>query len=44
MAARNQLEEMRSQLPGGGGPGPGAGMPGGPGGPEIGDPRPGTYL
>lgn len=46
MAARNQLEEMRRQLPGGGGPGPGPGAPGGPGGggPELGDARPGTYL
>jgi hypothetical protein len=35
MAARQQLEKMRGQLP----PGPGAG-PGGPGG----DARPGTYL
>ena len=42
MAARNQLEEMRRQLPGGAGPGPGT--PGGPGGPEMGDARPGTYL
>jgi hypothetical protein len=43
MAARNQLEEMRRQLPGGAAM-PGPGMPGGPGGPELGDPRPGTYL
>ena len=33
MAARNQLEEMRRQLP-----------HGGPEGPPTGDPRPGTYL
>ena len=43
MAARNQLEEMRRQLPGGAAM-PGPGTPGGPGGPELGDPRPGTYL
>jgi len=38
MAARNQLEEIRRELP------PGA--PGGPGGPQAdaGDARPGTYL
>ena len=44
MAARNQLEQIRGQLP----PGAmaGAGTPGGPGGPlvESGDERPGTYL
>lgn len=46
MAARNQLEEIRRQLP------PGAAMPGGPGAPgamadgsaDPGDARPGTYL
>lgn len=43
MAARNQIEEMRRQLP------PGAMPPGGPGGPggpgaDGGDARPGTYL
>jgi hypothetical protein len=48
MAARNQLEEIRRQLPGGatggpGGPGPGAPGAGGPGG-DLTDARPGTYL
>jgi hypothetical protein len=39
MAARNQLEEMRRQLP------PGTGGPGHPGAPGAsGDDRPGTYL
>ncbi|HWJ99002.1 MAG TPA: bacterial proteasome activator family protein [Acidimicrobiales bacterium] len=44
MAARNQLEQMRGQLPPGAMPG-GSG-PGGPGGPtaDVGDVRPGTYL
>lgn len=36
MAARNQLEEIRRQLP--------HGAPDGQGAPEGGDPRPGTYL
>jgi len=45
MAARNQLEQIRGQLP----PGAIAGGPGGPGGPgdptaDAGDTRPGTYL
>ncbi len=44
MAARNQLEEMRRQLPGGAGVGPGGPAVGGGGGPEVGDARPGTYL
>jgi len=39
MAARQQLEQMRGQLP------PGPGGPGAPGmSPEAGDARPGTYL
>jgi hypothetical protein len=46
MAARNQLEEIRRQLPGGapgpGGPGGPGGVPGGGG--DLGDARPGTYL
>ena len=44
MAARNQLEEMRRQLPGGAGVGPGGPAVAGGGGPEVGDARPGTYL
>jgi hypothetical protein len=44
MAARNQLEQIRGQLPPGAMPGaPGGGGPAGPGG-ETGDERPGTYL
>jgi Protein of unknown function (DUF2587) len=44
MAARNQLEQIRGQLPPGAMPGvPGGGGPAGPGG-ETGDDRPGTYL
>lgn len=47
MAARNQLEELRRQLPPGADPQAMAG-PGGPGGPgqivDGGDARPGTYL
>lgn len=43
MSARNQLEQIRGQLPPGAMPGPGT--PGGPGGPpDAGDVRPGTYL
>ncbi|MEZ5204848.1 MAG: bacterial proteasome activator family protein [Acidimicrobiales bacterium] len=43
MAARNQLEEMRRQLPGAA-MGPGGPADGGAPGGELGDPRPGTYL
>ncbi|WP_426572605.1 proteasome activator [Aquihabitans sp. McL0605] len=44
MAARNQLEQIRGQLPPGAMPGaPGAGGPGGPE-PDGSDVRPGTYL
>jgi hypothetical protein len=46
VAARQQLEQMRGQLPpgvGGRSPGPG-GMPGGPGQPAQPGDRPGTYL
>lgn len=48
VAARQQLERMRGQLPGGSGPVPGMpgmGAPGGPGMPDSGDSvPPGTYL
>jgi len=46
MAARNQLEDMRRQLPGMAGPGGPGGQPGQarPGAPSDGDVRSGTYL
>jgi len=44
VAARNQLEEMRQQLPGRAGPGAGPGGPAGPVAPDDGSSRPGTYL